>query len=328
MAVAEDTQLPNDSTESVALSLLQLSAERAKGSFFHGDSAGVGDPLQFTTEDTGYWVWGTYHRTGSEFVRQLCKKLNYHSRPKFRFFGSEKDFDFHPWRNWYYQPNMEVLHSLPDYRFVHTIRDPADLIVSAYQFHLMGIDEFLQKPMIDRWGKEFYGYLPELKRSEYTLRHNVPKEHQPLLQRLFQAVDDGKSLPEFYKSESQVDGVVAEAYRSWWQIDMMQDNYNATRSDSKALQVRMDDMKERFEEKVGCIFDFLNEAHPFEIPWAMEKVDQMDFQKHGAKALPEHDTRLVTCADNTEVLKMVVWETVPYISDAVEELSKEAIRQC
>jgi len=306
------------------MSLVQLNVQKKVNDTFKR-----GELLQFSTEESGgYWVYGTYHKTGCELVRGMGEKL-LGEMPEYKFFSKQSDFSYLPFENWYYQPDMTVLHSLPDYRFVHMIRDPADLIVSAYRFHILALEEFLQNPMNSErfWIDQFYGYLPELMKSEYALRHNVPEEHQTLLRRFFDAVDAGKSLPEFYQLESEQDGVLIEAYRSWWQIDMMADNYEATSKDKRALQVRMEYIKDDFEVHMQCIFDFLGDDHSFDMNTAMELVDPLNIKKYGAAASAEHDASHIGMkVDNSELFEVL--KKVPFVDEANQRLSKEALRAC
>jgi len=334
VAVAHGVELLNDfsecaqqdtcSTQPAALSLLQMNVQKppTRSKFIH-----LRDGLKFSLP-TSYWIYGTYHKTGCELIRGMCERLT-GSMPEWRGFDGEADFSHDPFTNWYYQPNITMIHGLPDYRFVHMIRDPADLIVSAYRFHTQPIEEFLQNPMNDMrfFTDQFYGYLPELMQSEYALRHNVPEAHQPLLHRFFEAVDAGKSLPEFYEVESEEDGVVIEAYRSWWQVDTMAENYEATCNDKNTLQVRMENIKDEFEVHMSCIFDFLNDAHSFDVNTAMSLVDPLNIKKYGAAASAEHDkAHIAKNIDNRELFEAL--KTVPFIDETNERLSKEAVRAC
>jgi len=279
-----------------------------------------------------HWVWGTYHKTGCELARALLERMG-GVMPHYHNFEKPVDFSNLPFRNWYYQPDMQVLHSLSNYRFVHFVRDPADLIVSAYRFHMLAAEEFLQKPMKTKWAwrDQFYGYLPELKSSveegEYIFRHNVPEEHQPLLRRLFYLVNQGKSLPEYYNSSSETDGVLVEAYRSWWQIDMMVDNYKATRMDEHALQVRMESVKSNFQDNMKCVLEFLSDARAFDTDFAMKRIDLLDTSKYGTAAAAEGDaTHIAKNIDNEELFEVL--KAVPFVEESRQKLSLAAVHEC
>lgn len=203
------------------------------------------------------WIFGSYHKTGCQLILGMCWVLGGNAANNIEDELHQGQggplFNNEAWSNWFFEPNLDIITKVHNYRFVHMIRYPAAAIVSAYRYHCHiseDTEHFLDEPMNDpeEWCMyrgdckltfTRYGILPKLKADENMFHSIVEQDHQDIMKGFFKAVDAGKTLPEYYASVPPTQGIVVEIYRSFSTLNMMSDNYGRTRNDDKTVQVRM-----------------------------------------------------------------------------------------
>lgn len=284
------------------------------------------------------WVFGTYHKTGCIFVLQMCHCISGKDANHVRH--ESEPFSTKPFSNWFFNPDVDRIRLLPDYRFVHLIRNPSDLVVSAYRFHTANDtgEEWLRVPMKDpnqqgEWnpdGEDHFGRLPDLMRDQAEFDRLVPEEHRGLMHRFFESVKAGSSLREFYGTIPAKQGVVLEAYRSLYELQHMTDNYKKTRQDKQSLQMHMEGLKDDYVTTVRCMFSFLHESDPrLDVEWAVNRVDRLNVEKYGSAAtMVQHNghPHMNRNSDDDNLFKVL--ESVPFLAELDKELSLPAANSC
>merc|ERR1719469_1784040 len=88
------------------------------------------------------FIFGAYHKTGCELAVSIMANLRHdHNTDDINLVGDAIDQEHNKiflagkWDNFYYEPRLGILNLLPDFRLVHMVRDPVEIIVSAYRFH-------------------------------------------------------------------------------------------------------------------------------------------------------------------------------------------------
>lgn len=291
------------------------------------------------------WVFGSYHKTGCQLALGICWVLggnaanNIEESINHGHDGPDL-FNNKAWSNWFFEPDLDIITSLNQYRFVHMIRMPATLVVSAYRYHCqtqVDTEDWLRYPMNDpyQWcmyrgdcKQTFtrYGILPKLKADINLFRSVVQQDHQELMQRFFQAVDAGQTLPEYYSSVPPTEGVVVEVYRSFTTLNMMADNYERTRNDNKTVQLRMENIKADFQGSMRCMFNFLYKSHKMDLLWLTKRVDPLNVEKYGSAADFHRQPWHINHDDNTELFQVL--SQVAFIQEKTKVLSLPAVNDC
>jgi hypothetical protein len=106
----------------------------------------------------------------------------------------------------------------PPTPFVHAVRDPVEMCVSAYQYHLLGAEPWLVQPMRDL---------------------------------------NGSTLQQHYKRVSPAEGVRFECMRMALELVETALVYNATRDLANALTVRLEDFSRDYDGTMRHLFAFL-----------------------------------------------------------------------
>lgn len=102
--------------------------------------------------------------------------------------------------------------------FVHSVRDPVEMCVSAYQYHLLGAEPWLVQPMRDL---------------------------------------NGSTLQQHYQRLSPADGVRFECMRMVLELVETALVYNATRNLDNALTVHLEDFSRDYDGTMRRLFTFL-----------------------------------------------------------------------
>lgn len=314
------------------------------------------------------WIFGTYHKTGCVFVLKLCVVLGgtgaNHVRQQMKDGNFEHRFSALPFSNWFFNPVLRAIHRVPNYRLVHLIREPTDVVVSAYRFHSSadsnedwlkcsiktGIDPEAAQDGNHRGnhlGQEYRGYhyedwwtlhdadkwgiLPRLMRNQADFHDLVSSKHYDTMMNFNRSVKNDDSLFTFYNKVSETDGVIVEAYRSAFQLNMMSTNYDRTRWDHQTVQVHMSGLKHNFVNTVHCMFEFLHGSQPgLNVEWAVNHVDKLNVQKYG-----EHvdGTRNVvghvgesSNQDNDALLQAL--NEVQFLMEEKQTMSRTAVNEC
>ena len=99
------------------------------------------------------WLFVVYHKTGCVFTFKLLKHFDH----DLDWYPQDRK-NAHPWEDMYlvqnmlYSPNLaSTLQQLEangrSYRIVHMIRDPKELVVSAYRFHYRAPEMWTHLPV-------------------------------------------------------------------------------------------------------------------------------------------------------------------------------------
>lgn len=102
--------------------------------------------------------------------------------------------------------------------FIHAVRDPLEMCVSAYQYHTQGTEAWLTQPLKDL---------------------------------------GGKTLQEHYENISQEEGVRFECKRMVGELLDSALLYNETRQDPNTLTLRYEDVSRDFGDSISRLFAFL-----------------------------------------------------------------------
>jgi hypothetical protein len=117
----------------------------------------LGGSSPFTSGIDNKIVITVYHKSGTVLLKKLFSHIALVSGMKIDF---RDDYKF--------SPSIEILflqHTrvssppLDDYRGCHMIRDPRDIIVSSYNYHLVSDERWLHKPQERYEGKSYAEYL-------------------------------------------------------------------------------------------------------------------------------------------------------------------------
>jgi len=307
------------------------------------------DPLHFKYNLT--WVFGSYHKTGCELSQGICEELSGKKISKGlaqRVTEKERDGKdptkpFNQGENWYFEPELSVITQLPNYRFVHMIRDPSDMIVSAYHWHWLdeNNEPWLVCPMRSQlcyreWGPikncevhySIMGLLPEIMYNPSTFNSLVQPEHHDVLIRFNASVQNGDSLHHFYRSVANRDGVIIEAYRVMWTLNLMTRNYLNTRKDDRTVQIRMERVTDAFPSTMRCMLSFLQKSHHFDVEWAMRKLDKLDVSKYGGAASADRSKHISDMSENEKKMLHGVLDRVHFVQDRAQKLSLPANNDC
>lgn len=298
------------------------------------------------------WVFGSYHKTGCELSLGMCQALA-GKRPietAIRIQNMTNDnrpetdaFNHGAWGNWYFEPNVSIIMKLPDFRFVHMIRGPADLIVSSFHWHLQDShDEYWLQDSMNKFfcmtrencvhHYSIFGMIPQLLYNPSTFNKLVQAEHRDLLRHFNDSVNNGDTLTSFYKSNPWESGIVIEAYREMWTLNFMADNYKRTRQDDRAVQVHMEHTKSDFPGTMKCVFSFLQRSHDFHVDWAMNQIDKLDITKYGGQAATSVDGSKANhvnsmSSDQVEYLRKQL-DGIKFVTDKTAEMQKPAVNDC
>merc|ERR1712194_305769 len=184
-------------------------------------------------------------------------------------------FSHEPFANYYFDPSIQIIRALPNYRFVHMVRNPANIIVSAYRYHsrphVSSFERWIALPIRDKtnWEFNFKSLHPESLLSMQSM--DAPHaQHRALLDRFSQAIASGMSLQAYYRDAPQEEGILVEAYRSWDEMKLMVDNYLQTREDPNTLHVHMEATVANFDASMRCVFNFLGESKQLDVEQALK----------------------------------------------------------
>lgn len=290
------------------------------------------------------WIFGSYHKTGCQLILGMCWVLGGNAANNIEDELHQGQggplFNNEAWSNWFFEPNLDIITKVHNYRFVHMIRYPAAAIVSAYRYHCHiseDTEHFLDEPMNDpeEWCMyrgdckltfTRYGILPKLKADKNMFHSIVEQDHQGIMKGFFKAVDAGKTLPEYYASVPPTQGIVVEIYRSFSTLNMMSDNYGRTRNDDKTVQVRMENIKNDFEATMKCVFGFLAKSHNMDVEWLVKRVDPLNVEKHGGDASWSHQPWHVEHDDNSELFNVL--QQAQFVQEKRAALSAPALNEC
>jgi len=274
-------------------------------------------------------VFGSYHKTGTELVLTMIREFT--GKPGGAYWNCAALGKGHPWvftkdfmTNYYFNPAVPIIRVLPHYRFVHFIRDPLNLVVSAYRYHAAGMEKWLFTPVRRAnnagWLHKHRAYMHELEEP------NVVHPFRHVLGRFRKAVEQGASLYDYYQAAEEEEGVVVEAFRSWPEIQMLLANYNLTRKDPQTLQVRMESVQADYHGTMKCMFKFLRDAMPLDVKQALKTVEPLDVAKHpqNAGGGADHVTR--GRYDNSKLLKVL--QGIQPLREAERRLAKPAVCEC
>jgi len=299
------------------------------------------------------WVFGSYHKTGCELSLGICEELSgkkisetlAQRVTKKERDGKDPTKPFNQGENWYFAPELSVITQLPNYRFVHMIRDPSAMIVSSYHWHWQDASNeyWLSHPMHSQFCytnrgpinncKTHYsimGLLPEIMYNPSTFNSLVQPEHHDVLIRFNASVQNGETLHHFYRSVSNHDGVIIEAYRVMWTLNLMTRNYLNTRKDDRTVQIRMERVTDAFPSTMRCMLSFLQKSHHFDVEWAMRKLDKLDVSKYGgaASAAPGGSKHISDMSENEKKMLHGVLDSVHFVQDRAQKLSLPANNDC
>lgn len=259
------------------------------------------------------FIFGAYHKTGCELAVNVMARLRHdHNTDDINLVGDALEQEhtkvFLPgkWDNFYYEPRLGILNLLPDFRLVHMVRDPVEIVVSAYRFHA-------QCPPGEPW-------LLEPMATMYDLEHmklKLLQWNRNLLKKVKRAVNKNVSLCELYQQDdiSEQEGVVIESFRSQRELELIAGNYAKTARNPRVLQVPMESILADFSGTMDCIFSFLGEFRAVDKSDSLDKIKQLDISK-----APEIDPTHVTHGkyDNAEIVKTV--SAMPHVVASREAL--------
>mmetsp|Transcript_45105 Transcript_45105/g.107241 ORF Transcript_45105/g.107241 Transcript_45105/m.107241 type:complete len:463 (-) Transcript_45105:61-1449(-) len=287
--------------------------------------------------DQPVWVFSAYHKTGTVLSWKIVNHINKYHHPgddHNKLFnkvhhticdGDKKIFTKFVWSNVYGWPAMDVVHALPNYRLVHFIRDPVNLIISAFRYHQKGSEAWTFTRKLVEAAKENKDMTVE---SFRLLRHlqsqyGITRKQKIALGHFRQAAARGMTLVDFYQTAPDEEGVVVEAFRSWPMLVLVMQNYETTRRDENSLQMRMESEMADFSKSMRCMFKFLSESRHIDIKEAMRVVQPLDVTRH-----PHRAQSHVTSGryDNTRITKIL--ENMRPILAARQILNKPAVHEC
>merc|ERR1719386_250487 len=171
----------------------------------------------------------------------------------------------------------------------------------------------------NRMGYLILGMLPQLMNDPSAFQQHVQPEHHQILYRFNHSVNNGDTLYEYYRSVPKKDGVITEAYRELATLNLMVDNYERTRNDDRAAQVRMESVKNDFSGTMMCLLSFLQKSHNFDMDWAMRRIDRLNVEKYGQDAAPTAKHVSDWTESDIEPLFEAL-KTVPFLAQRKEQL--------
>lgn len=304
------------------------------------------------------WVFGAYHKTGVELSLGICEtlsggnlttilgkrvvKLTSQGEGEPLGYKIERQlsdsFNNRAFGNWFFEPRVGIIKQIPNYRFVHMIRNPSQMVVSAYHWHLAPQHEpWLKFPMKKHFCYEEemclkpfsrYGFLPAILYNPAKFNELVLPEHNDILIRYNASVQANRTLPGFYRRASRHDGIIIEAYREMWTLNLMVDNYLQSRQDERSVHVRMEHILNDFNSTMGCMFSFLQNSYPFNDKWAMMKVAKFDVSMYGSSASVNNPDHISSMPQNQTEELLRILDTVPWVPKARQQLWLPAINDC
>ena len=172
---------------------------------------------------------GTHHKTGTVLLSKLfrlaskfmgvprLREVQVTNRTQCAHYFHEKQpavclvehmsaRDLHAWA---WKPNVP---------FIHAVRDPLEMCVSAYQYHLLGAEPWLNQPLRDL---------------------------------------NGSSLQQYYNAIGPKQAVAFECKRMMFELVETTLIYNATKTRPRTLTVRLEDFGASFDDTVRGMFQFL-----------------------------------------------------------------------
>lgn len=112
-------------------------------------------------------VHGCYHRTGTIWFSRVLRAVGVEFGLRFQR-GAQKNL--RPWTDLFVQPHSRVeVERLPAYVGSHIIRDPRDMIVSGYFYHLWTTEQWAHLPRPEHGGRSYQEYLNSLDRHDGLL---------------------------------------------------------------------------------------------------------------------------------------------------------------
>ena len=186
----------------------------------------------------GTIVVGTHHKTGTVLLAKtfrvaakmmgvpraksnrtlssMCGELLTHGAPGVCIIEHVTYKDVQDWL-------LSATSQAPTTPFIHAVRDPLEMCVSAYQYHLLGAEPWLVQPLRDL---------------------------------------NGTTLQQHYQSLSQAEGVRFECMRMALELVETALVYNATRSLTNTLTLCLEDFSHHYDSTMGRLFTFLGSG-PF-----------------------------------------------------------------
>lgn len=199
-------------------------------------------PLARYLEVGGRWnatiIVGTHHKTGTVLLAKtfrvaakmmgvpraksnrtlstLCGDLLAHGAPGVCIIEHVTAKDTREWL--LPATTQQHLPPSPAMPFIHAVRDPLEMCVSAYQYHLLGAEPWLVQPLRDL---------------------------------------NGTTLQQHYQRLGQADGVRFECMRMALELVETALVYNATRGLTNTLTVRLEDFSREYDGTMRRLFTFL-----------------------------------------------------------------------
>lgn len=125
--------------------------------------------------------------------------------------------------------------------------------------------------------------------------------------------------------------MLIEAYRELATLDLMIDNYEKTRQDTRTVQVRMEKVKADFPGMMKCALSFLQKSFHFDMEWAMQTLEPLNVKKYGQQAAAS--ANFATNHVNTwsksltgRLLKRL--DALPFVAQKAEQLRRPAVNDC
>mmetsp|Transcript_18183 Transcript_18183/g.42294 ORF Transcript_18183/g.42294 Transcript_18183/m.42294 type:complete len:426 (+) Transcript_18183:97-1374(+) len=271
-------------------------------------------------------IFSSYHKTGTVLIMKLiwgmsAGKQRYREAGKALCDGSVPIFSTEPWSNAYSHPYMPIIHVLPKYRFIHFIRDPIHLVVSAYRYHQMGTEQWLYFKRINQASSGQAATSLHLL-QEMVQKHGVSSAQKRALAHFRLAARRGLTIFDYYEAAPEEEGAIIQAYHSWPEILLITQNYEASRNDPNALQITTESTQTDFMKSMTCMLSFLSESQHINWEEAMRVIQPLDPASH-----PEGMSHVTKGKyDNTNI--MAVLSGMDALQAARKSLSQPAVRSC
>mmetsp|Transcript_29960 Transcript_29960/g.54582 ORF Transcript_29960/g.54582 Transcript_29960/m.54582 type:complete len:420 (-) Transcript_29960:53-1312(-) len=227
------------------------------------------------------WIFSSYHKTGTVLIMKLIWALTggkdagfYHEVGPALCDGTTL-FSSEPWSNAYSHPYMPVVRVLPNYQFVHFIRDPIHLVVSAYRYHRMSHEQWLFVKRINQADSGQAATSLHLL-EELGSKYGFSSAQKRALAHFRLAARRGLTVLDYYQAAPEEEGVIIQAFHSWPDIHLIVQNYEATRQDPNALQIRTESTQTDFIKSMRCMLDFLSESRQIDIKEALRIIEPLD----------------------------------------------------
>jgi len=274
------------------------------------------------------WVFASYRKSGCNLAENILRQTStgcswdnnsrsvLHQPWEAIDAGDPEVFKDSDFSNHFCNPDMDVLQALPRYRLVHLVRNPVEVVLSSYRYHREESTGWLSLPV--RQARNTRHVLATLRRFR-TIVNEIPASHTKVLVSFADAVLNGATLSNYYNNASEADGVIVEAYRSWPELDLVTKNLQRTRTDTRALQVRMESVQYNFKDTMKCMFKFLNESRWVHVDTCTDEVKSL----MGKKSSDLHGLLRY----NQTVLRQSL-QTVQYMERLREAYHVKAAREC